>query len=174
MKKRAYMQPDPQHESYRLDETLNATPNNTWAILLVVCRPMPPTWSPLKSLSSVMTSNCIGQTTTDSATKAWHLFCSPGGMLCVSAFIGWCRSQNNILSWSVPVVFTLCFFLSLKHRSSRTQLKWGWSGWDQPRLKSGWNRFNWGERSKSTLNLTALIALHFVWSDDIVIAINMN
>ena len=31
-----------QQNSYRWDETLNTTPQNIWAILLVVCRPLPP------------------------------------------------------------------------------------------------------------------------------------
>jgi len=42
------------------------------------------------------------------------LLYSPGGVLCVSASVGWCRTQNNILSNSMQVVFTLpAFFFSI-------------------------------------------------------------
>jgi hypothetical protein len=36
------MQSDLQQKPYRWDETLNTTPTNIWAILLVVCRLLPP------------------------------------------------------------------------------------------------------------------------------------
>jgi len=36
-----------------------------------------------------------------------------GGGLCVSASIGWCRTQDNILSYSTPVIFTLPAFFFL-------------------------------------------------------------
>ena len=35
---------------------------------------------------------------------------SPGGMLCVSASIGWCTTKNNILSKSMPIVFAQSAF----------------------------------------------------------------
>ena len=38
-------------------------------------------------------------------------FYSPCGMLCGFASIGWCRTQNNILSLSMLVVFTLPAFI---------------------------------------------------------------
>ena len=38
------------------------------------------------------------------------VFYSPGGMLCVSVSIGWCRTENCILSYSMPVVLTLSAF----------------------------------------------------------------
>ena len=42
-------------------------------------------------------------------------------MLCVSAAIGWCRTQNNIFSLSMPVVFTLCtFFFFFYHDTPYT------------------------------------------------------
>ena len=57
-----------------------------------VCRPLPP-------------NHLI-------PTKKPLLFCSPDETLCVSASIGWCRTRNNILSCSMPVVFTLSAFFS--------------------------------------------------------------
>ena len=43
-----------------------------------------------------------------------NLILQVGCMLCVSASIGWCRTPNNILCYSMPVMFTLHFlsFLS--------------------------------------------------------------
>ena len=80
-----------QQKSYRWDETSpNTTPTNVWAILLVVCRLLPP-------------NHLV-------PTEKFLLVYSPGGMLCVSASIGWCSTQNNILSQSMPVVFTLSAF----------------------------------------------------------------
>ena len=68
----AHMQSDPQQTSYRWHETSNTTLTNIWAILMVVCRAMPP-------------NDLI-------AAKLPFLFSSPGGMLCGSASIWWCRA----------------------------------------------------------------------------------
>jgi len=77
--------------SKQWDETLHTTPTNIWAILLVlVCRLLP--------LNHLIPND-----------KLLNIY-SPGGMLCVSASFGWCRPQNNTLSWSMPVVFTLSAF----------------------------------------------------------------
>jgi hypothetical protein len=63
--------------SYRLwDEALNTAPKNFWEI--VVRRPLPP-------------NHLI-------PTEQLLLFYSPGRKLCVSASIGCCKAQNNILS----------------------------------------------------------------------------
>jgi hypothetical protein len=80
-------------KSYRW-ETLNTILTNIWAILLMVCRLLPPNYL--------------------IPTETLLLFLSPGGMLCVSASTKWCRTQNNILSWSMPVVcFTTCILFKL-------------------------------------------------------------
>jgi hypothetical protein len=81
------------HNKNHTDET-SATPTSIWAILLVVCRLLPP-------------NHLI-------PTDKLLFFYNPGGTLCVSASVGWCRTQNNILSNSMQVVFTLpAFFFSI-------------------------------------------------------------
>ena len=40
------MQSNPQQKSYRWDETLNTTPTYVWAVLLLVCRLLPPNHLP--------------------------------------------------------------------------------------------------------------------------------
>ena len=86
MKNKAFMQSDPQQKLYRWDETSNTTPTNIWAILLV-CRLLPP-------------NHLI-------PTEKFLLFLFSRWDVCTSASIGWCRTQNNILSESLLVVFTL-------------------------------------------------------------------
>ena len=103
MRKLAYMPSYSQQKSFKPDATLNIILKQIWAVLLLVCRPLPlpTTWSPPKSSS---------------------YFYSPGGMLVfwsVAASFGWCRTPNDILL--SMLVFTLSYMRSfsyLRHFSS--------------------------------------------------------
>ena len=77
------MQSDPWQELYWWNETLNTTPETIWAIILVVCRPLPPNLIPTEN----------------------H---SPGGVLCLC--IHWVVQNANQHPFLIydSSVYTIC------------------------------------------------------------------
>jgi hypothetical protein len=92
------MQSDPQQKSYRWDETLITTPTNIWAILLAMCRPLPP-------------NHLI-------PTKKPLLLCSSGRMLCLC--IHWLvqNTEQHPFLIHAGSVYTICVLFLFSYATS--------------------------------------------------------
>jgi hypothetical protein len=107
--KPSYMPSDPQQKINRWYETLNTTPQNIWAILLVVCRLLgPTTWSPLKSFSNLyppvwMLCLCIHWVVQNTKQRPFQSI-----LVVVTLSSGWYKAGFDISPCQVPRVHKQC------------------------------------------------------------------